>query len=57
MRAHLTAHGVAFDECYVPLTGMSQIFVTDPNGVVIELLFDEASDEAARVFGEEEAAC
>ena len=46
MRAHLKALGVACNERTVPSIGLHQLFLTDPNGVVIELNFP-ASEAAA----------
>ena len=39
MRARLKAEGIASREREVPLLGMRQIFLEDPNGVTIELNF------------------
>lgn len=39
MRAHLGARGVVFEERHVPATNLHQIFVHDPNGIQIELLY------------------
>lgn len=49
MRTRLVARGVACREREVPLLGLHQIFVDDPNGVVIELNFPahEAAAEAS----------
>ena len=38
-RNRLQAHGQAFRECVVPGSGERQMFVTDPNGIRIELVF------------------
>ena len=38
-RAHLSTLGVACTERTVPSIGLHQLFLTDPNGVVIELNF------------------
>ncbi|NGM21215.1 glyoxalase [Roseomonas stagni] len=42
MRARLQAKGVTFREQVVPRDGVTQIFLTDPNGVVLELNFPAA---------------
>jgi catechol 2,3-dioxygenase-like lactoylglutathione lyase family enzyme len=42
MRARLRDHGLAFREQVVPRDGVTQIFITDPNGVVLELNFPAA---------------
>ena len=44
--AHLTSLGVACRQRTVPSIGLHQLFLTDPNGVVIELNFpaSEAAD-------------
>lgn len=47
MLARLSEHKVAVRERTVPLLGLHQVFVDDPNGVVIELNFP-ASEAAAR---------
>lgn len=39
MRARLTVEGIASREREVPLLGVRQIFLEDPNGVTIELNF------------------
>ena len=39
MRARLQQHGIAVRERTVPLLGLHQVFVDDPNGVVVELNF------------------
>lgn len=39
MRARLAAQGIATREREVPLLGLRQIFLEDPNGVTIELNF------------------
>ena len=39
MRRHFTASGVAFRERGVPGLALHQIFLTDPNGITIELNF------------------
>jgi catechol 2,3-dioxygenase-like lactoylglutathione lyase family enzyme len=46
MIGHLQSHGLEFRERSVPVLGLHQIFVTDPNGVVVELNFPatEAAD-------------
>jgi catechol 2,3-dioxygenase-like lactoylglutathione lyase family enzyme len=40
--AHLRGLGVTFRERMVPLIGLYQVFLDDPNGVVIELNFPAA---------------
>ena len=45
MRANLAAQAVASRERKVPGLGLYQVFVTDPNGIVIELNYP--ADEAA----------
>lgn len=45
MLARLQQHGIAVRERTVPLLGLHQVFVDDPNGVVVELNFP--ADEAA----------
>ena len=49
MRAKLAALGVANRERTVPGIGLHQVFVTDPNGIVVELNYPaaEAADLAA----------
>ncbi|MDE2274986.1 MAG: VOC family protein [Burkholderiales bacterium] len=42
MRARLAAQGVNFRERTVPNLGLHQVFVDDPNGVVVELNFPAA---------------
>jgi catechol 2,3-dioxygenase-like lactoylglutathione lyase family enzyme len=37
MRAKLKAHGVSFTERTVPAMNLQQVFVRDPNGILIEL--------------------
>jgi catechol 2,3-dioxygenase-like lactoylglutathione lyase family enzyme len=44
--ARLAQHGVACRERTVPLLGLHQVFVDDPNGVVVELNFP-AQEKAA----------
>ncbi len=46
--ARLQAQGVAARERDVPLLGLHQVFVDDPNGIVVELNFP-AAEQAARV--------
>lgn len=46
MRERLQAHGVALRERQVPLLGLHQVFVDDPNGVVVELNFPAAEAAA-----------
>jgi len=40
MREKLRAAGLAFRDRVVPGTGLKQIFVPDPEGVMVELNFD-----------------
>ena len=46
MRAKLAATGVAARERKVPGLGLYQVFVTDPNGVVVELNYPAAEAAA-----------
>ena len=46
MLAHLQAQGVPFRERSVPSVGLHQLFLDDPNGVVVELNY-AASEQAA----------
>jgi catechol 2,3-dioxygenase-like lactoylglutathione lyase family enzyme len=46
MLARLRQHGVPWRERTVPLLGLAQLFVTDPNGVVVELNFPAAERAA-----------
>lgn len=39
-RARLDQHGVTYRERTVPLTGLHQLFLTDPAGVQVELNFE-----------------
>jgi len=41
MRAHFKKQKVKFDERVVPRTGITQIFVEDPNGLTLELNYAE----------------
>lgn len=43
MRATLAREGVAFAERVVPRSGVTQIFIDDPNGVKLELNFAETA--------------
>lgn len=47
--ARLQAHGVACRERTVPALGLHQVFVDDPNGVVVELNFPAAEAAALAV--------
>ncbi len=47
MLARLAAHGVTPRERTVPLLALHQVFVDDPNGIVVELNFP-AEEQAAR---------
>ena len=42
MRAHLDRHGIAYRPNLVPQQKLAQLFIHDPMGVMIELLFAEA---------------
>jgi len=44
--ARLQAQGVACRERTVPVLGLYQVFVDDPNGVVVELNFPAAEKAA-----------
>lgn len=48
IRQHLTRKGVPFRVNEVPNSSRRQIFVTDPNNVLIELNFDVAKETAGR---------
>lgn len=48
--ARLASHGVACRERSVPVLGLHQLFVDDPDGVVVELNFP-AAEQAARLAG------
>jgi catechol 2,3-dioxygenase-like lactoylglutathione lyase family enzyme len=43
MRAHLGREKVAYAERVVPRSGVTQIFVEDPNGLTLELNFAETA--------------
>lgn len=43
MRAHLDREQVAYRERVVPRSGVTQIFVEDPNGLVLELNYAETA--------------
>jgi catechol 2,3-dioxygenase-like lactoylglutathione lyase family enzyme len=47
MKRHLAQKGVSFRVNVVPNSSRRQIFVTDPNNVLIELNFDVANEPAA----------
>jgi uncharacterized protein YggU (UPF0235/DUF167 family) len=47
MKHHLAQKGVSFRVNVVPNSSRRQIFVTDPNNVLIELNFDVANEPAA----------
>jgi catechol 2,3-dioxygenase-like lactoylglutathione lyase family enzyme len=47
MKAHLAGKGVEFRTVAVPGNQLWQIFVRDPNGVVVELNYDAAVESAA----------
>ncbi|MDE2417936.1 MAG: VOC family protein [Burkholderiales bacterium] len=46
MLSHLKAHGVAARERTVPAIGLHQLFLDDPNGIVVELNYPTAEKEA-----------
>ena len=46
MKAHLAAKGVEFHTVAVPGNRLWQIFVRDPNGVMVELNYDAAAEPA-----------
>jgi catechol 2,3-dioxygenase-like lactoylglutathione lyase family enzyme len=46
MKAQLTSKGLSFDVREVPGVDVWQIFVTDPNGVMIELNYETAKERA-----------
>ena len=46
MVAHLSSKGVAFRQRTVPQIGLHQLFLDDPNGVVIELNYPAAEHAA-----------
>jgi catechol 2,3-dioxygenase-like lactoylglutathione lyase family enzyme len=48
IKQHLTRKGVAFRVNEVPNSSRRQIFLTDPNNVLIELNFDVAKETPAR---------
>ena len=48
IKQHLALKGVAFRVNEVPNSSRRQIFVTDPNNVLIELNFDVAKETAGR---------
>lgn len=47
MKRHLAQKGVSFRVNVVPNSSRRQIFVTDPNNVLIELNFDVANEPSA----------
>jgi catechol 2,3-dioxygenase-like lactoylglutathione lyase family enzyme len=47
MKNHLAGKGVDFRTVEVPDTEIWQIFITDPNGVVVELNYDAAKEKAS----------
>jgi catechol 2,3-dioxygenase-like lactoylglutathione lyase family enzyme len=48
IKQHLTRKGVAFRANEVPNSTRRQIFLTDPNNVLIELNFDVANEKPSR---------
>ena len=47
MKAKLAERGVEYAERVVPRDGQIQLFLTDPNGVSVELNFPDAEARAA----------
>jgi catechol 2,3-dioxygenase-like lactoylglutathione lyase family enzyme len=47
MKAHLSATGYEYEARIVPGGRLWQIFVRDPNGLLIELNYDAAAEKAA----------
>jgi catechol 2,3-dioxygenase-like lactoylglutathione lyase family enzyme len=47
LHARLERHGIVFRERKVPLLGLHQVFVKDPDGVTIELNYADPGDIAA----------
>jgi len=45
MKRRLAERGIAFDSRQVPDVGIWQIFVADPNGVMIELNYEVAKEQ------------
>jgi hypothetical protein len=45
MKQRLASRGMAFDTRQVPGGELWQIFVTDPNGVMIELNYEAAKEQ------------
>jgi catechol 2,3-dioxygenase-like lactoylglutathione lyase family enzyme len=48
MKQHLAQKGVSFRVNVVPNSSRRQIFLTDPNNVLIELNYDVGKEQAAR---------
>ncbi len=48
IKQHLTGKGVSFRVNEVPNSTRRQIFLTDPNNILIELNFDVANETASR---------
>jgi catechol 2,3-dioxygenase-like lactoylglutathione lyase family enzyme len=48
IKQHLTGKGVSFRVNEVPNSTRRQIFLTDPNNILIELNFDVATETASR---------
>ena len=46
MKSHLASKGVEFRTVAVPGNRLWQIFVRDPNGVMVELNYDAAAEPA-----------
>jgi catechol 2,3-dioxygenase-like lactoylglutathione lyase family enzyme len=46
MRAHLAKRGTQFTERVVPRSGVTQVFLEDPNGLTIELNYAETARAA-----------
>ena len=47
MKQRLESKGIAFDSRQVPGGDLWQIFVNDPNGVMIELNYEAAKEQGA----------
>jgi len=46
MREHLRRNGATFEERVVPRTGVTQLFLVDPNGLTLELNYAETARAA-----------
>lgn len=47
MKAKLAERGVAYQERVVPRDGQIQLFLTDPNGIAVELNHPDSEARAA----------